>query len=334
MVQQFVRSDTMKTTKLLRCILIIGLVAAIMLSATGCKKKKETNPTDGASTPTQSVDNSATEGTTPAAEDTKPTTPTKPVTTTPTDATEATVETGPQCDHVTGGWIVDKASTCTSEGTRHKVCTLCGEDVETEAIPPISHSPGNWIVDKNPTCSAEGKRYQECSQCRTKVITANIAKTAHKEYTIPGYNATSTKTGLTDGKKCRVCGEMTLPQYVIPVLGSAGFGYHVNSDNTTCTIVALGACNDRTVSIPSAISGYKVTGIGDSAFENATNVATVYIPSTVTQIGEKAFYGCTGLTGISYQGTTSQWNAITKGLQWNGSTGNYTVQCTNGNITK
>ena len=40
----------------------------------------------------------------------------------------------------------------------------------------------------------------------------------HTEVTIPGKAPTCTETGLTDGKKCSVCGEITVPQQVIPVL--------------------------------------------------------------------------------------------------------------------
>ena len=310
-------------------------LACLLLCLTGCKRTPQPQPTDSQTNATQNPTTGVSD-TTPTQQQTEPTQPTVPVVpTNPTDPTESTEETGPvsTCEHVLENWIVDKSSTCTSEGTRHRSCTLCGETVETEAIPPVNHSPGSWIIDKKSTCSAEGVRHQECTQCRTKVITIHMAKAAHNEYTIPGQSATATATGLTDGKRCRICGEITQPQYVIPVLGSGNFGYHVNSDDTTCTIVCLGT-EDISVSIPAMIAGYKVTGIGNYAFENCPSITTVYIPSSVTQIGQRAFYGCRSLSSISYQGTISQWGAITKGLEWNSNTGNFTVQCTNGNVTK
>ena len=323
----------MKNNKLTYLCYILVL-ASLLMCLTGCKKKPDSQPTENQTNATQTP-TAATGDTTPTQQQTDPTQSTVPVIpSNPTGPTESTEQTEPvsTCEHVLENWIVDKSSTCTSEGTRHRSCTLCGEIVETEAIPPVNHSPGSWIIDKQSTCSAEGIRHQECTQCRTKVITVQMAKAAHKEYTIPGYEATATATGLTDGKRCRTCLEFTQPQYVIPVAGS--FGYHVNSDNTTCTIVWLGAREDVSVSIPSAIAGYQVTGIGDGAFENCSSITTVYIPSSVTQIGQRAFYGCSALSSISYQGTISQWGAITKGLEWNGSTGSYTVQCTNGSVTK
>ena len=38
--------------------------------------------------------------------------------------------------------------------------------------------------------------------------------------------------------------------------------------------------------------------IADSAFEDYTRLKSITIPDSVTNIGDKAFYGCTGLTGI------------------------------------
>lgn len=60
----------------------------------------------------------------------------------------------------------------------------------------------------------------------------------------------------------------------------------------------------------------------------------VYIPSTVTFIGEKVFSGCFSLETIHYGGTIAQWNAITKDASWDSGCANYTVFCTDGEITK
>ena len=49
----------------------------------------------------------------------------------------------------------------------------------------------------------------------------------------------------------------------------------------------------------------------------------VTIGNGVTSIGIYAFYKCTSLTSFTYQGTQAQWNAISKGGDWNIETGNY-----------
>lgn len=37
--------------------------------------------------------------------------------------------------HTEGEWIIDSESTCTVAGSKHQVCSVCGETIKTEAIP-------------------------------------------------------------------------------------------------------------------------------------------------------------------------------------------------------
>ena len=76
------------------------------------------------------------------------------------------------------------------------------------------------------------------------------------------------------------------------------------------------------------------TSIDRYAFYPCISLTSVTIGNSVTSIGSEAFYYCTGLTSIEYQGTKAQWNAISKGYDWNSNTGNYTIHCTDGNIAK
>ena len=69
-------------------------------------------------------------------------------------------------------------------------------------------------------------------------------------------------------------------------------------------------------------------------FEGCTALKTVSIPSSVTKIGDDAFKNCTQLTTIVFAGTVEQWNAIEKKETWNANTGDYTIQCSGGNIAK
>ena len=77
-----------------------------------------------------------------------------------------------------------------------------------------------------------------------------------------------------------------------------------------------------------------VTSIGDSVFFYCTGLTSITIPDSVTSIDDSAFSGCTGLTNVTYQGTQAQWSAISKGTSWDNYTGNYTIHCTDGDITK
>ncbi len=75
-----------------------------------------------------------------------------------------------------------------------------------------------------------------------------------------------------------------------------------------------------------------VTNIGQYAFFGCNILTTIIIPDSVTNIGQYAFSGCNILTTINFHGTKAQWNAITKDGNWDFSTGNYTIACTDGTI--
>ena len=77
-----------------------------------------------------------------------------------------------------------------------------------------------------------------------------------------------------------------------------------------------------------------VTSIGDYAFYNCTELSEITIPEAVTSIGNYAFYNCTGLTTINYNGTIDQWWEISFGGAWNYNTGNYSIVCTDGTLSK
>ena len=88
--------------------------------------------------------------------------------------------------------------------------------------------------------------------------------------------------------------------------------------------------------IPSSLKNVIVTSekIPVAAFNNCTSLTSITLSYSVSTIENYSINGCTNLTSIVYNGTKSQWNAIDKGSNWNTSTGNYTVYCTDGNITK
>lgn len=317
---------------ILRYLLIIGILAGLLFCLAACKKKPVSTEPSTSTEPSSSV-TETTEQTAPS-ETTKPTeTTSPPETTTPTETTSPTETTATAvCEHILSSWKVEKTSTCTTEGSRYKECILCEQKVEEEAIPKAAHIPGEWIIDKISTCAVEGLQHQNCTQCDTTLIYITV-KDAHQSKLILGYPATSENPGLTDGEKCNVCGEILVAQQVIPALDSKSLAYSINSDNKTCTISGLGTYTESTVIVPTDISGYKVTAIGDNAFANNQTITAIQLPSTVTQIGVRVFYNCSNLTSITYNGTKEQWTAITKGNGWNGQTGNYTIICQDGNIT-
>lgn len=105
--------------------------------------------------------------------------------------------------------------------------------------------------------------------------------------------------------------------------------------------------------LTSIIIPNSVTHIGEDAFSSCASLTSVTIPNSVTSIGNGAFYGCTSLTSatigssvtsieynafsncsklssISYTGTISQYNSITKGSSWHANVPATVVHCTDG----
>lgn len=65
---------------------------------------------------------------------------------------------------------------------------------------------------------------------------------------------------------------------------------------------------ESTVILPSTISSWPVTKIGEDALKDHTTITSVTIPGSVTEIGANAFAGCTNLTSVNYAG---DWSNLT-----------------------
>ena len=119
--------------------------------------------------------------------------------------------------HTAGEWIIDTPATATTDGSKHKECTVCGYTMATETISATgggehTHSYGSeWKNDAD-------NHWHECS-CGDKKDTA--AHTAGEW--IIDTPATATTSG-TKHKKCTVCG-YTMTIETIPATG----GEHTHS---------------------------------------------------------------------------------------------------------
>lgn len=85
----------------------------------------------------------------------------------------------------------------------------------------------------------------------------------------------------------------------------------------------------KTITIPSAN-----TIIPSQLCLLCQSLESVNIPSTITKIEHEAFRSCDKLKDIYYNGTIEQWNAITFVDSWDYDTPDYTIHCTDGDITK
>lgn len=111
--------------------------------------------------------------------------------------------------HTAGEWIIDTPATATTDGSKHKECTVCGYTMTTETIPATgggehTHSYGSewkydadnhwhecscgdkadkaahdfkWVVDKEATATQKGSKHEECKVCGYKKAAVEIPAT-------------------------------------------------------------------------------------------------------------------------------------------------------------
>ncbi len=164
------------------------------------------------------------------------------------------------------------------------------------SLESITVDSGNTIYHSADNCIIETASKTLIVGCKNSVIPTDGSVTSIGEDAF--YNCDS----LTS---------VTIPDSVTSI------GYSAFSDCSKLTSVTI---------------GNGVTSIGYSAFSDCSKLTSVTIGNGVTSIGDWAFIYCDSLTSITYNGTKAQWNAISKGSDWNSYTGNYTIHCTDGDI--
>ena len=107
--------------------------------------------------------------------------------------------------HTPSDWIVDYDVTCTSDGLRHKECTVCNMIIESETIYAVSHKYRTETTAA--TCMANGYEIMICADCGVTEFVRSIPAKGHTHKTtvIP---ATFTESGLSIAS-CRTCGMIT-----------------------------------------------------------------------------------------------------------------------------
>lgn len=179
--------------------------------------------------------------------------------------------------------------------------------------------------------------FQNCSQLRNIDFGNGVTEIMGNAFdscisithiTIP----TSVKTiGSGVFKNCTGIEEITIPDSVTTIVGGAFVGctnlekitipfVGEKKDGTGAThfghIFGAGAYRNQSSYIPSSLKTIVVTGgesVAENAFRDCNNFSSIFIPKSVTSIGDKAFSGCTGITNVYYGGTASEWDMISIG---------------------
>ncbi len=153
-----------------------------------------------------------------------------------TTCDRTTVEVIPATGHAV---VTDEAvaPTCETTGlTEGSHCATCGIVLVTqEVMPVLGHDWDEGIVTTDPTCTETGVKTFTCMRegCNA-TTTEDVAAKGHTEEVVPGKPTTCYYPGLTDGKKCSVCGEVLVAQEEIPQFDHS-WGEWVVTVAPTCT---------------------------------------------------------------------------------------------------
>ena len=180
--------------------------------------------------------------------------------------------------------VIDEAvaPTCTNTGlTKGKHCVVCNETlVAQNSIPAKGHQPNGTA-----TCTTD----QTCSVCNEIVVKA----TGHK-YTFVANDVTATPSVILT-HSCSNCQHsytetITPTDFTLSGGNLSWIGYNTYLWNSELVIPAFFQKDGV---------WYRVTNIGERAFQKASFLQHVTIPDSVETIGDSAFGQCGSLTNIT-----------------------------------
>ncbi len=94
------------------------------------------------------------------------------------------------------------------EQYHQKICS-CNSKISEE------HQDSDWIIDYEATCTTEGKKHKYCSICQHITKEEVIPIKEHTIVKDCSVEATCTKTGLTEGSHCSVCNKVIVAQQIV-----------------------------------------------------------------------------------------------------------------------
>ncbi len=186
------------------------------------------------------------------------------------------------------------------------------------------------------------RTFYECENLETITIPSSVTSIGDDAFTDCNH-LTSVKVPVTDysafcenktldciyyraGKPVQLINndDVEITEYIVPEgvtsIGSSAFrnctGLNTvtiaNSVTTIANRTFSGCENLGNVTIPNS-----VTSIGEGAFHECRAFTCITIPTSVTAIGANAFFGCSNLKDIYFDAPKAQWDAVTKGTDWN-----------------
>ncbi len=155
--------------------------------------------------------------------------------------------------------------------TEAQKCTICGEVI----VEALGHNYSVTVIA--PTCTEAGFSTHTCSTCGDTYRSDETSALGHTEVTDAAVAPTCTEEGLTEGKRCIVCGVPTVPQEVVSALG------HTEEIDAavaaTCTSTGLTEGKHCSVCSQVLVAQEEVPALGH------TEVADAAVAPTCTETG-------------------------------------------------
>ena len=140
------------------------------------------------------------------------------------------------CSHSWGSWVTTKNATCTTTGSRYRICSKC-RTRQTSTISSYGHyvSSGSYNTTKYPTCTTTGTKVLYCSRsgCRAVLSSQTIPALGHSiKSTV--VSPTCTAQGYTI-KDCTRSGCSYYTKTNYTAARGHNWGSWVTSKSATCT---------------------------------------------------------------------------------------------------
>ena len=267
----------------------------------------------------------------------------------PTENPGSNTETPPEDttsahQHTFNEWTTIKEPTCTENGLEQRFCSGC-HYTESNTMDAKGHTK-EILAKEDATCISYGtKEGFYCTTC-------NYYETPIDYDVIPTGEHDFTYSKLKDGAVLSYCSKCYADTFDVGPRNDINWKKVYQGNDVAwdyrwekeavliptrydfITYIMPDMFKSCDYALGAIVMLENITYIGSSAFENCEQLTYVEFTTSVTKIESKAFANCESLLCIRYNGTTAEWNAIEKGTDWDAETGNYTVICSDGNITK
>ncbi len=175
---------------------------------------------------------------------------------------------------------VSDTVSCTQAGYAGRICcALCGQILEPgDELAALGHA---WVGG---SCTEPGT----CARC------------GEEQGDAPGHSY--------QNSCCTVCGQIqSIPVELL--------SYRIEYGRVTITGLHSSAVG--LLEIPATVEACPVTAIADGAFRDHQGLATLKLPSGITEIGENAFFGCGSLSGIFVSASNRYFSSDSNGVLYN-----------------